>query len=161
MESLRSAVRHTRFWWWWKVLRVEDIYCVQVSTKDLLDILYVVKSFLHSLLIGDEVKNFHTLPPGLLVKCEGMKILYLQVEYEMSFSRNFQIFSNFILYLQVEYENTLPIGRVFSYSTYRQSMNLNWLKNFVKLTFHTLPIGRVFSYLHTLLICQEVEYENS
>ena len=33
--------------------------------------------FLHSLLIGDQVKNFHTLPPDLLVKCEGMKILYL------------------------------------------------------------------------------------
>ena len=36
-----------------------------------------VYTFLHSLLIGDEVKNFHTLPPGLLIKCEGMKILYL------------------------------------------------------------------------------------
>ena len=30
MESLFGVphVRHARFWWWWKVLRVEDIYCV-------------------------------------------------------------------------------------------------------------------------------------
>ena len=53
-----------------------------------------VRTFLHSLLIGDQVKNFHTLPPGLLVKCEGMKILYLQGGRSDSTGCVFLIFSD-------------------------------------------------------------------
>ena len=40
-------------------------------------------------------------------------------------------------------------------------MNIELVKKIREIEIYTLPIGRVFSYLHTLVTCQEVEYENS